>query len=247
VVSFVDETSLKIQTSRGEKEYEMDTVFNQKSTQEEVFEDTKRLVESFMDGFNVCLFAYGQTGSGKTFTMTGSPSEPGLTPRAVEEIFHLIGTRQHCDCKVTTYFVELYNDQLVDLFRLVDEKESRDKTQPPHLDIKLDNNKMVYIRGAVVKEAQSPEVLLDLFTKGNAERHTGATLMNAESSRSHSIFSILVCYSLSLSHSLSLSLTHSPSSLSLSLSLSLTHPLSLFLSLSFFLSSWRVLTVTRRG
>jgi kinesin family protein C2/C3 len=38
----------------------------------QVFEDTKRLVESCMDGFNVCLFAYGQTGSGKTFTMTGT-------------------------------------------------------------------------------------------------------------------------------------------------------------------------------
>jgi chromosome segregation ATPase len=69
VVEFVDETSLKVTAGRGEKEYEMDTVFDQKSTQVAVFEDTRRLVESFMDGFNVCLFAYGQTGSGKTFTM----------------------------------------------------------------------------------------------------------------------------------------------------------------------------------
>ena len=44
-------------------------VFNMESTQEAVFEDTRRLVESFLDGFNVCLFAYGQTGSGKTHTM----------------------------------------------------------------------------------------------------------------------------------------------------------------------------------
>jgi hypothetical protein len=27
------------------------------------------LVQSFLDGFNVCIFAYGQTGSGKTHTM----------------------------------------------------------------------------------------------------------------------------------------------------------------------------------
>lgn len=43
-----------------------------------MFEDTKRLVESCIDGYNVCLFAYGQTGSGKTFTMTGSPDMPGM-------------------------------------------------------------------------------------------------------------------------------------------------------------------------
>ena len=42
------------------------------SSQEAVFEDTRRLVESFLDGFNVCLFAYGQTGSGKTHTMVHS-------------------------------------------------------------------------------------------------------------------------------------------------------------------------------
>ena len=161
-----------------------------------------------MDGFNVCLFAYGQTGSGKTFTMTGSPSEPGLTPRAVAEIFRLIEDRKHCDCTVTCYFVELYNDQLVDLLWLVDskdkdknqekdknqdkDKDNKDKGLPPHLDIKLDTNKMVYVKGAVVKEAYCTEDLLELFTKGNAERHTGATNMNAESSRSHSIFSIMV-------------------------------------------------------
>ncbi len=44
----------------GEKQFEFDTVFNMNSTQEQVFEDTQRLVESFLDGFNVCLFAYGQ-------------------------------------------------------------------------------------------------------------------------------------------------------------------------------------------
>lgn len=65
IVRFTDETSLKVQTSRGEKEFEFDAAFTHTSTQDEVFEDTKRLVESFLDGYNVCLFAYGQTGSGK--------------------------------------------------------------------------------------------------------------------------------------------------------------------------------------
>lgn len=62
VIQFPDETSVKMATSRGEKEFEFDAAFRDDSTQEEVFEDTKRLVESCIDGFNVCLFAYGQTG-----------------------------------------------------------------------------------------------------------------------------------------------------------------------------------------
>jgi chromosomal replication initiation ATPase DnaA len=45
------------------------------------------LIQSAMDGFNVCIFAYGQTGSGKTYTMQGTDTEPGIVPRALEEIF----------------------------------------------------------------------------------------------------------------------------------------------------------------
>jgi hypothetical protein len=51
-----------------------------------VFEDTKYLVQSAVDGYNVCIFAYGQTGSGKTYTINGSDENPGLTPRAVKEL-----------------------------------------------------------------------------------------------------------------------------------------------------------------
>lgn len=40
------------------------------------------------------LFTYGVTGSGKTFTMTGSPGQGGLLPRALDMIFNSIGTYQ---------------------------------------------------------------------------------------------------------------------------------------------------------
>ena len=48
--------------------------------------------------------------------MTGNPSMPGLTPKAIDELFSLISQKSNCTCKVSTYFIELYNDVLVDLY-----------------------------------------------------------------------------------------------------------------------------------
>jgi hypothetical protein len=125
--------------------------------------------------------------------MTGSPDSPGLTPKAIDEIFRLIDERAHCVCKVTTYFVELYNDNLVDLYWLLDNMKTKNNNEePPKLEIKVDAKKMVYIRNVVIKDVASTTDLMELFHQGNTQRHVGATKMNAESSRSHSIFAIMV-------------------------------------------------------
>lgn len=77
-----------------------------------------------------------------------------------------------------------------DLYWKLDNKKSRE--QPPKLDIKLDEKKVVQIKNAVIKVVASPDELFYMFTQGNMERHVGATKMNAESSRSHSIFAIMI-------------------------------------------------------
>ena len=73
-------------------------------------------------------------------------------------------------------------------------KKSKEKSKdgPPRLDIKMDNKNMVYVTNSVIKSVDDPAELFELFNKGNLERHTGATQMNAESSRSHSVFAIMV-------------------------------------------------------
>ena len=55
--------------------YAFDRVFNQNSTQEEVYQHTaKPLIPHVVDGYNATVFAYGATGAGKTHTMIGHSS-----------------------------------------------------------------------------------------------------------------------------------------------------------------------------
>ena len=114
-VKINDEFSLTVGLKGRPKDYNFDSVFGQESTQEQVFDETSRLIQSAIDGYNVCIFAYGQTGSGKTFTIQGSPEMPGLTPRSIVEMFDILNTMENYKIKLSCYMVEIYLDHLRDL------------------------------------------------------------------------------------------------------------------------------------
>ena len=116
---------------------------------------------------------------------------PGLTPRAIDEMFKVMGERHQCQFKITSSFMELYNNQLVDLFWILDHPH-KNKEKPPALEIRQDSNGIIFVQGAVIKDIESSGDLMTLFNSGNEKRHVGATKMNAESSRSHSVFCIMV-------------------------------------------------------
>jgi len=191
VVSFPDEVTIDLDTGKGRKQFIYDQCFGPSSTQESVFEDTENLIQSAFDGYNVAMFAYGQTGSGKTFTMVGAREAPGITPRAMTKIFDLIeANRGVYDVTVQAYMVELYLDNLIDLFWKMD--NPRDRSEGPKLDIKKDEKGLVVIKGVSIRDCPSAEALRELFDGGNAARHVGSTAMNATSSRSHLVFAILI-------------------------------------------------------
>ena len=48
-----------------------------------MFEDTKPIITSCVDGYSICIIAYGQTGAGKTYTMMGPIKKPGVNIRLV--------------------------------------------------------------------------------------------------------------------------------------------------------------------
>ncbi|XP_010418390.1 PREDICTED: kinesin-like protein KIN-14G isoform X2 [Camelina sativa] len=170
--------------------FKFNKVFGQAATQEEVFLDTRPLIRSILDGYNVCIFAYGQTGSGKTYTMSGpsitSKEDWGVNYRALNDLFLLTQSRQNTVVyEVGVQMVEIYNEQVRDI--LSDGGSSR----------RLGIWNTALPNGLAVPDAsmhcvRSTEDVLELMNIGLMNRIVGATALNERSSRSHCVLSVHV-------------------------------------------------------
>ncbi|GAB6031638.1 Kinesin-like protein kif3a [Chamberlinius hualienensis] len=167
------------------KVFFFDGAYGQDSTTEQIYNDiVYPLVEGVIEGYNGTVFAYGQTGCGKSYSMQGV-SEPisqrGIIPRAFEHIFEAISTTDNAKFLVYASYLEIYNEEIRDLLG----KDSKKK-----LDIKEHLEKGVYIPELSTHPVQDVKDCERIMAKGWKNRAVGATLMNADSSRSHSIFTV---------------------------------------------------------
>ncbi|KAF6779862.1 hypothetical protein AHF37_00633 [Paragonimus kellicotti] len=179
--------------------FTFDCVFNINSNQEQIFQTlAKPLIDGCMSGYNATILAYGQTGSGKTYTMgtgfdLGSPNlDAGIIPRAVQYLFSKISqcrsqaAAKHepvPEFKVVAQFLELYNEELVDLL-------DSDKSRKSHLRLHENAQGDIYLTGVSTRLVSSLDDTLKCLRDGSLVRSTASTNMNAQSSRSHAIFTL---------------------------------------------------------
>ncbi|KAL0263168.1 kinesin-like nuclear fusion protein [Diplodia seriata] len=162
--------------------FTFDRVFGPGSQNAEVFDEISQLVQSALDGYNVCIFCYGQTGSGKTFTMS---SVDGMIPRAVKQIYE---TAQGLEEKGWKYrmegqFVEVYNENLNDLLGKTEELDKK------KLEIRHDPaKKQTTITDVTTVALDSPDRVQEMLSSASRNRSVAATMANSRSSRSHSVF-----------------------------------------------------------
>ncbi|KAH9719563.1 kinesin-like protein KIN-14J [Citrus sinensis] len=184
---------------------------------EEVFLDTRPLIRSVLDGYNVCIFAYGQTGSGKTYTMSGpcisSTEDWGVNYRALNDLFEISESRKNSILyEVGVQMVEIYNEQVRDLLSsdgpqrryplLIGRTHSSLILSFKDFYVSLDLHTLgiwnaTLPNGLAVPEAsmysvQSTADVLELMNIGLMNRAVCSTALNERSSRSHSILTIHV-------------------------------------------------------
>ncbi|XP_059485129.1 kinesin-like protein KIF23 isoform X2 [Neocloeon triangulifer] len=270
-IKVIDERTIQLATpdssigNRGtykEIQYKFSRVFDPEAQQKDVFEKVALpLVDNFLKGLNGLLFTYGVTGSGKTFTMTGTPQDSGILPRALDVIFNSISgcqarkftfkpdrmngfdiqadvdaakERQHeiiasVEVPIRTRleypktprkrlaqwetatriaentrlsisdedfvysvfvtYVEIYNNCVYDLLDEPADDMARLRHPQPRL-VREDGSRTMYVHGVHEVEVTSANEAFEVFCRGMKRKTTAHTVLNAESSRSHAIFSI---------------------------------------------------------
>ncbi|XP_037545328.1 kinesin-like protein KIF18A [Nematolebias whitei] len=158
-----------------------DHVFDENSTQVDVFENTtKGVLDGVMNGFNCTVFAYGATGAGKTHTMLGSQDNPGVMYRTMKDLFkRMDDAKEEKEFAVTFSYLEVYNEQIRDLL-----------ANAGPLAVREDSSKGVVVQGLSLHKPKSAEHILEALDFGNRNRTQHPTDMNATSSRSHAVFQI---------------------------------------------------------
>ncbi|XP_076167652.1 protein claret segregational isoform X2 [Ptiloglossa arizonensis] len=195
-MNFVDECTIEVGKFDGSdavscsgklrgmrQEFTFDKVFPPTTSQQDVFEELALLVQSALEGYNVCVFAYGQTGSGKTYTMEGLPGydTEGMIPKTVQHIFKEMRQFQLLgwEYQIEASFLEIYNEHIIDLL----------DSQPKIHEIRMADNKGhdLYVSNLKIEEIHSPEELHECLLIAQRNRAVAATLSNERSSRSHSV------------------------------------------------------------
>lgn len=168
--------------------FQFDRVFDSNTEQHTVFNETAAAtVKDVLQGYNGTIFAYGQTGSGKTFTMFGPDRHDtqlrGIIPRTASAVFDYInsdtsGTQYTIKCS----FLEIYREQVRDLFN----------PKNGNMRVRESPARGVWIEDLTEEYITTEDDILDLLAIGEQSRTTSATLMNSVSSRSHSLFVLMI-------------------------------------------------------
>ncbi|EHL02862.1 putative Kinesin heavy chain [Glarea lozoyensis 74030] len=188
IVRFESEDTCALDSKEATGSFTFDRVFDMNSRQKDVFDfSIKPTVDDILNGYNGTVFAYGQTGAGKSYTMMGTDIDNdegrGVIPRIVEQIFaSILASPGTIEYTVRVSYMEIYMEKIRDLLA----------PQNDNLPVHEEKNRGVYVKGLLEIYVSSVQEVYEVMRRGGSSRAVAATNMNAESSRSHSIFVITI-------------------------------------------------------
>ncbi|ANQ06554.1 Kinesin-related protein [Plasmodium coatneyi] len=201
-----------VEKSEGQKAvlqryYAFDRCFDENVGNEEVYKHLARdIVLDTFKGINGCILAYGQTGSGKTHSVMGVPTDPGMLPRSLAEFFNGIenpsslnednsdstntdeeSNNNTKEFLMSVTYLEVYMERVNDLLQ-----EGYRGGATENLDVKEDPKRGFVVIGVQEETVTSIDEVMLLVAKAEQRRHISQTNFNETSSRSHTIFTVIL-------------------------------------------------------
>ena len=161
------------------RQFTFDRVFGFESSQNDIYSLAgKQIVDSVLEGYNGTIFAYGQTGTGKTFTQSG------LMDNCFDHVFDFISASgKDMQFLVRVSYYEIYNEEIKDLLK---------KRTGKSLELRESGPNSVYVKNLSCYVVNNVTDLQKLKAVGQKQRAIASTNMNAQSSRSHTVFTMTI-------------------------------------------------------
>jgi hypothetical protein len=193
------------------RSFAFDRVFDETSTQREIYSTVQDTALDVMKGYNGTIFAYGQTGSGKSHTIMGpnihDPHLKGVMPNAIDHMFECIGAdTSGAEISLGVSYLEVYREIIRDL--LDPSKTNLQVRDSPLKGIYVEDlttgqygqfcfspctRRTIHSEAAIFPATDlegmrsefvtSKDDIMDLLTMGDKSRATASTNMNDTSSR----------------------------------------------------------------
>lgn len=195
-VEILNNLEVNYKSGKLNKKYQLDYIFDQKSTQEDIFHicALPNLIESVIEGYSVTVFAYGQTGSGKSYSIMGKEDVinqnvlhnefAGLIPNTIKHIWKTLSSENKPNTKtfIKASFCEIYNESINDLL----------SPASKNLPIRFSNNQGFFVEGLLVIDCITSLDVVEIILEGNRNRKVGSHNLNTDSSRSHSLLTLYI-------------------------------------------------------
>ncbi|KAM3405518.1 hypothetical protein ACQJBY_008174 [Aegilops geniculata] len=190
----VEQENIVVRAAGIKKDFSVDRVFDQESTQDDVFHDVKPILRSALDGHNVCILAFGQTGTGKTYTMEGTSDNLGVVPRAIQELFSHAAQDTSSTYSFSISMLEVYMGSLRDLLAPRQQPlfRSTEGNTTCNLSILATTSGSVQVEGLTDVAVPDLKKANQWYCRGRRSRSTSWTNVNNVSSRSHCLTRITI-------------------------------------------------------
>ncbi|BES89504.1 KISc [Nesidiocoris tenuis] len=140
------------------------------------------------DGIDAEADLYSRIAQNRVKRLEKKNSDPDIAQRVKEEVRQL-PVNDDFNYAVFVTYVEIYNNSVFDLLDDIYDENSR--IRPPQTKIvREDSNHNMFVHGVNELEVGSTDEAFEAYFYGQKRRRIAQTALNAESSRSHSIFTI---------------------------------------------------------